>query len=61
MSTLDFIINVFILLILFAFLMDLFVIAYRQYQVTHLTNDVIWLYQNKVELQEIRHIIFPVE
>lgn len=41
MSTLDFIINVFILLMLFAFLMDLFVIAYRQYQVTHLTNDVI--------------------
>lgn len=41
MSTLDFIINVFILLMLFSFLTDLFVISFRQYQVTHLTNDLI--------------------
>lgn len=41
MSTLDFIINVFILLILFSFLTDLFVISFRQYKVSQFTNDIV--------------------
>lgn len=41
MSTLDFIINVFILLLLFSFLTDLFVISFRQYKVSQFSNELI--------------------